>query len=163
MQVTAGSHSVGVYGHRVHGAAGDELKHGRVVATMSAHVWMLSHGVPGFACCSRRGHGLAPAAARGLAGLGRLAVVPYIRSGPAYGHRGWAYVATAPPLVPPTTALTRSPQRWDASLPHFDQLANAGAPLGLATLTQPRRTKPPCHVTNAQVLTLPPLVGAAPS
>ena len=49
VQVTDSSRSAEVHGHRVHDAVGDELEHGRVVATQSAHARSMSRGIPGYA------------------------------------------------------------------------------------------------------------------
>jgi len=58
---------------------------------------------------SQRGRGLAPAVARGLAELGRLAAVPHTGSGQGCGHHGWADVATVPYLIPPSAMMAQSP------------------------------------------------------
>ena len=81
MQVTDSSRSAGVHGHRMHGVVGDELERGWVVAAQSARARSMSRGIPGYAWPFSAGRGLAPAVARGLTGLGWLAVVPSTSSG----------------------------------------------------------------------------------
>ena len=109
VQVTESSRSAEVNGHRVHGAVGDELKYGRVVAVRSTRARSMLRGIPGYAWPFSAGRGLAPAVARGLTGLGWPAAVPSTSSGLGCGCHGSADVVAAPPLVLSTATMTQSP------------------------------------------------------